>query len=73
MAKEIVGYKIIRTKRVGNVQFLLGHNPKAPDPYVTWKSPADKIDPFWGHYWKTGEQAVRDFNKRVHNEIGFER
>ena len=38
MEKETnAGYEILKTVYVGNRKFVLGYNPKAPQPYVTWK------------------------------------
>ena len=31
------GYRVIDSIRVDNVEVVLAHNPKAPEPYVTWK------------------------------------
>ena len=40
MEKETnAGYEILKTVYVGNRKFVLGYNPKAPQPYVTWKYP----------------------------------
>ena len=69
MLNDLDGYKIIRKKCVGNVQFLLAHKAKSPEPYVTWESPIDSIAPRSGHYFMTGEDAVRDFNKRINKEM----
>ena len=36
MEKETnAGYEILKTSYVGNRKFVLGYNPKAPQPYVT--------------------------------------
>ena len=32
------GYHVIKSKRIKDVEIVLAHNPKAPSPYVTWKS-----------------------------------
>ena len=34
----VQGYTIIERKRAGDTMVVVGHNPKAPDPYVTWKA-----------------------------------
>lgn len=45
----------------------LGENPKAPDPYVTWRftKDGDRLDFFWGHYNKNPEIAEKNFQNRV--------
>ena len=42
------GYTIVQSLTIGDCEFVLGHNPEAPNPYVTWKcSNGDYY--FWGH------------------------
>lgn len=36
------GYHVIKSKRIKDVEIVLAHNPKAPSPYVTWKSYAHR-------------------------------
>lgn len=31
------GYTIVQSLMIGDCKFVLGHNPEAPNPYVTWK------------------------------------
>lgn len=42
------GYTIIQKQRAGNKEFALGHNPNAPNPYVTWKCSVNQSDYYWG-------------------------
>lgn len=51
MAEFNVGYEIIKTERVGNKEFVLGHNPRAPEPYATWKRNVGTTDCYWGKYF----------------------
>ena len=44
------GYTIIQSVPVGNTEFVLGENQKAPDPYVTWEC-RNGTDYNWGHYF----------------------
>ena len=39
--------------------FVLGENPKAPNPYVTWQfnEPDGHRDFFWGHYHNEPDMA----------------
>ena len=63
----IQGYTIVDRKRAGDTMVVVGHNPKAPQPYVTWK--AYKHSDFksfdQGHYFSTFKDAMIDFYKRL--------
>lgn len=67
------GYEIIKREQVGNKEFLLGYNPKAPEPYVTWKNKIGEMNPYWGRYHTSKENALKNFNKRVKEEKECER
>ena len=58
------GYRIIESMHAGTTEFVLGHNPKAVQPYVTWATNGPS-DYFWGHYFDTLREAQRDLAKRV--------
>ena len=30
------GYEIIESCTIGSTELVIGHNPKAPNPYVCW-------------------------------------
>ena len=49
--------------------FVLGENPKAPNPYVTWQfnEQDGHRDFFWGHYHNTREAAEADLTDRAEN------
>ena len=34
----VQGYTIIERQRAGDTMVVVGHNPKAADPYATWKA-----------------------------------
>ena len=73
MPKEInAGYEIVRRQRVGAVEIVLAHNPKAPEPYVTWKCRNGR-EYYHGHYFVDEGRAVMDFSKRIHSERMYER
>ena len=63
----IQGYTIVDRKRAGDTMVVVGHNPKAPQPYVTWK--AYKHSNFasfeTGHYFSTLKDAMVDYYKRL--------
>lgn len=69
MKQKIVvqGYTIIERKRAGDTMVVVGHNPKAADPYVTWK--AYKHSNFssfeHGNYFSTLKSAMVDFYQRL--------
>lgn len=63
------GYRIIERFPIGGKGFVLGYNPDAPNPYVTWQYRAD--DPehyFWGHYHNEKEAAYQDYLDRIEQE-----
>ncbi len=61
------GYTIVQSLTIGDCEFVLGHNPEAPNPYVTWKcSNGDYY--FWGHYSNDRMAADRDLLTRAVQE-----
>ncbi len=66
--KTVVGgYTIIERKRAGDSMVVVGHNPKAPQPYATWKAYRhDNFSSFnYGHYFSELKDAMVDFYKRL--------
>ena len=62
------GYTIVQSLMIGDCEFVLGHNPEAPNPYVTWKcSNGDYY--FWGHYSNDRMAADRDLLTRAGQEL----
>lgn len=62
------GYTIVQTLMIGDSEFVLGHNPESPNPYVTWKcSNGDYY--FWGHYCNDRMDADRDLLTRAGQEL----
>ena len=69
MAKN-AGYEIRQSILFNNGRgFALAHDPKAPNPYVTWQfgDEGGRRDYFWGHYFNGRNEALADFNKRVYD------
>ena len=72
--RHIQGYKVTDSHIVGDKEFVLAENPKAPQPFATWMrnirndemSGQEKF--FWGHYFCGRKAAVSDFQQRVANE-----
>lgn len=65
-----VGYAIIRRKRVAGTVIVLGENPGAVRPYVTWLSDGfGGCGKFYaGHYFTKKNAAITDFRRRVRLE-----
>lgn len=43
------GYEIIESHTIGSNELVIGHNDKAPNPYVCWYC-KNGSDYFWGYY-----------------------
>lgn len=56
-------YTIIQSIMIGNAEFVIGHNPKASTPYVTWEC-NNGNNYFWGHYIMDRHNAERDLLER---------
>ena len=65
LSKENAGYKIIARIQVGEEAYVLGENPDAPSPYVTWSFNPKKADYNFGHYFSSKEDALIDLTKRA--------
>ncbi len=69
MEKTIVvqGYTIIESQRAGDTMVVVGYNPKAAEPYVTWKAYThSNFSSFeQGHYFTKLNGAMVDFYKRL--------
>ena len=67
--ENIQGYEIEKSVLFENNRgFALGHNPAAPQPYVTWQFTENEggvRDYYWGHYHTDREWAERDFSRRT--------
>ena len=62
------GYAIVSNIIVGEHEIVLGHNPKAPSPFVTWEfSPRGGY--YWGHYFEDENDAVLDLLERAAVEL----
>lgn len=58
------GYEIIESRIVGSTEFVIGHNPNAPNPYVCWHY-KNGTDYFWGSYCNTLKAARQKMNERA--------
>lgn len=65
------GYTIIDSETVGNQEIVLAENPKAVQPFATWRRNISNDEQsgqenfFWGHYFSDPEAAQKDFKDRV--------
>ena len=59
------GYTVIASLRVGEVEIVLAHNPKAVSPYVTWKAYAHSgfQDFTFGNYFSDKQAARADMRE----------
>jgi len=64
------GYEIIESRTIGNTEFVVGHNPKAPDPYVCWVC-RNGNDYYWGRYRGSLEAARFELRNRCEDEVRY--
>ena len=57
------GYEIIESCTIGSTELVIGHNPKAPNPYVCWYC-KNGTDYFWGCYVNELSAAREKLNER---------
>ena len=62
------GYIITSSIHVGEAEYVLGVNAKAPNQFVTWKCSNGK-DYDWGHYFSDQFAAEKDLVARAQEEI----
>lgn len=62
---ENAGYIIIEHVAVGDTVIVLGENPAAPSPYVTWRYDPEQGTFYWGHYFNDPMTAYADFGRRI--------
>lgn len=68
------GYAIIDSETVGNQEIVLAENPKAVQPFATWRRNISNDEQsgqenfFWGHYFTDPEAAQKDFKARVQEQ-----
>jgi hypothetical protein len=67
---EMVGgrYRIIHRIPVGDKIYVMGHSPKAAQPYATWQAYCDSPGKDWGHYWSSRSDAWGDLLCRADAE-----
>lgn len=65
------GYVILESVDAGGVEFVLGENPKAVQPFVTWRrvDGGGPTDFTWGHYFNNYKSAKRDLMGRAQEQL----
>lgn len=66
--RKNAGYTIVQSLMIGNTEFVIGHHPTAPAPYVTWEC-MNGDNYFWGHYCNDRMAADRDLLNRANVEL----
>ena len=66
----VAGYRITDKQIVGRKVIVLGHNPDAVQPYVTWHGSVTTKDYEWGHYFSDKQNAYSDFRRRIYEAQG---
>ena len=64
----VAGYEITEREHVGKMQFVLGENPNAVSPFVTWQHREGRTGYDHGHYFDNRDKALADLNARVEKE-----
>lgn len=67
-SRKNAGYTIVQSLVIGNAEFVIGHHPTAPAPYVTWEC-MNGNNYFWGHYCNDRMTADRDLLNRANVEL----
>ena len=65
------GYTILESVEADGVEFVLGENPKAVQPFVTWRrlDGGGPTDFTWGHYFTDYQAAKRDLMGRAKEHL----
>lgn len=70
MGRSNQNYEIIESTTIGNTEYVLGHNPLAPNPYVTWCC-KNGTDYYWGNYFNNEKCAKEDLHSRAKKEQNY--
>ena len=61
------GYEIIESCTIGSTELVIGHNPKAPNPYVCWYCKGGD-NYYWGCYCNELSEARESLSERYNKE-----
>ena len=74
--ENVQGYEIEKSILFENNRgFALGHNPAAPQPFVTWQFTENEggvRDYYWGHYHSDLLAAKKDLLERAGAELEYQ-
>ena len=60
-------YEIIESCTIGSTELVIGHNPKAPNPYVCWYCKGGD-NYYWGCYCNELSAARESLSERYNKE-----
>lgn len=64
------GYRIISEYNINRVTYVIGHHPKAPEPFVVWRTTINRAGGYdIGHYFTDYDEAFKDFKERINDEV----
>lgn len=66
-------YMITDKMIIGDKAIVIGHNPEAVQPYVTWMARAGHSDYAWGHYYNNKRSANKDYAHRIFDERQYQK
>ncbi len=66
--ETVAGYTISERVKVGKKTFVLGNNPKAVSPFVTWQQLEGRSGYDLGHYFSDRDRALADLHTRADRE-----
>jgi hypothetical protein len=66
--EKVAGYAISERVKVGKKTFVLGENPKAVSPFVTWQQLEGRSGYDLGHYFSNRDKALDDLHTRADRE-----
>ena len=71
------GYEIINMVQItrehdSDIEVVMGYNPKAPQPFVTWSYYPEKDSYEHGHYFVSKENALRDMFERGMDKVDLD-
>ena len=61
------GYEIVESCTIGNKELVIGHHPKAPNPYVCWYCKGGD-NYYYGYYCNTIAEAREKLAERYQSE-----
>lgn len=60
------GYKIIKREFYSeNFAIVIGYKENGSSKYVTWEYSKDNDNYFWGHYFNSKSEVMRDYHERL--------